>query len=273
MENQEKFREALGDLLLLAQASGCQVTEEQIQDCFSEWKLTAEQWKLIYSYLELNQIAVEGHDSDRESISYLKGGTEEEEENKENQDRSLTGEDSRCYQMYLEELKTIETISEAELAVLLDSLRRGDRSVRNRLAEGHLKRVVELAKEYAGRGVLMADLVQEGNMALLMAMESFEEGDFGVYITREICSAMDLIIAEQTGQNDTGSYLAAQANAMMKATEELVEELGREATLSEVAKKMNLSEDMTRDIMKISMDALSVVEANGTGEAFGSHDH
>ena len=82
---------------------------------------------------------------------------------------------------------------------------------------------------------------------------------------------MDAAVAEQTGQADTGSYLAAQANAMMKATEELVEELGREATLSEVARKMHLSEDMTRDIMKISMDALSVVEANGSGEVFGEN--
>ena len=106
-------------------------------------------------------------------------------------------------------------------------------------------------------------------MALLMAMEDFEDGDFGVYITREICSAMDAALDEQTGERDTGSYLAAQANAIMEATEELVKELGREATLSEVAQRMNLSEDMTRDIMKISMDALAVVEAHGSGDKFG----
>lgn len=271
MGNQARFKEALGDLLMIAEASGHQVTEEQIQECFSEWELSEEQWKLIYSYLELNQISVEGHDTDRESLSYLKGGAEEKAEEKKAD--KLTGEDSRCYQMYLEEIKTIKAISEAELGKLLLALAAGDRQARNRLAEGHLRRVVELAREYAGRGVLMADLVQEGNMALLMAMETFEKGDFGVHITREICSAMDAAIAEQTGQDDTGSYLASQANAMMKATEELVEELGREATLAEVAKKMNLSEDMTRDIMKISMDALSVVEANGTGEVFGEHEH
>ena len=115
----------------------------------------------------------------------------------------------------------------------------------------------------------MADLVQEGNMALLTAMEDFEAGDFGVYITKEICSAMDAALAEQTGERDTGSYLAAQANAVMEATEELVKELGREATLSDVAQRMNLSEDMTKDIMKISMDALAVVEAHGSGEQFG----
>ena len=145
----------------------------------------------------------------------------------------------------------------------------GDRAARNRLTEGHLGRVVELAREYAGQGVLMADLIQEGNIALLMAMETFAGGEFGLHLTKEICSALDAAVAEQNGQENTGNYLASQANAMMKATEELVEELGREATLSEVAERMKLSEEMTRDIMKISMDALSVVEANGGGETFG----
>ena len=171
--------------------------------------------------------------------------------------------------MYLEEIQAIRELSEEEIPGLLAALKAGDRAARNQLAEGHLKRVVELAKEYSGRGVHMADLVQEGNMALLTAMEEFDDGDFGVYITREICSAMDMALAEQTGEQDTGSYLAAQANAIMEATEELVKELGREATLSEVAQRMNLSEDMTKDIMKISMDALAVVEAHGSGEKFG----
>ena len=279
MNDQNEFKAALGDLLLLAKASGLRVTGPQIRECFSGWELTAEQWRLIYSYLELNQITVEGHESHPESLSYLRGGDGGEEERGgasgkrskggASSEKRLTGEDTKCYRMYLEEIRAIEEISEWELPGLLTAVKLGNRAARNRLAEGHLGRVVELAKEYAGKGVHMADLVQEGNMALLMAMEDFEGGDFGVYITREICSAMDAALAEQTGERDTGSYLAAQANAIMEATEELVKELGREATLSEVAQRMNLSEDMTRDIMKISMDALAVVEAHGSGEKFG----
>ncbi len=279
MNDQSEFKAALGDLLLLAKASGLKVTEPQIRECFPGWELTTEQWRLIYSYLELNQITVECHESHPESLSYLRGGDGGEEERGgasgkrskggASSEKRLTGEDTKCYRMYLEEIRAIEEISEWELPGLLTAVKLGNRAARNRLAEGHLGRVVELAKEYAGKGVHMADLVQEGNMALLMAMEDFEGGDFGVYITREICSAMDAALAEQTGERDTGSYLAAQANAIMEATEELVKELGREATLSEVSQRMNLSEDMTRDIMKISMDALAVVEAHGSGEKFG----
>ena len=279
MNDQSEFKAALGDLLLLAKASGLKVTEPQIRECFPGWELTTEQWRFIYSYLELNQITVEGHESHPESLSYLRGGDGGEEERGgasgkrskagASSEKRLTGEDTKCYRMYLEEIRAIEEISEWELPGLLTAVKLGNRAARNRLAEGHLGRVVELAKEYAGKGVHMADLVQEGNMALLMAMEDFEGGDFGVYITREICSAMDAALAEQTGERDTGSYLAAQANAIMEATEELVKELGREATLSEVAQRMNLSEDMTRDIMKISMDALAVVEAHGSGDKFG----
>ena len=277
MRNQEEFKAALGELLLHAKASGLKVTEGEIRECFPGWELTEEQWCLICSYLELNQIAVEGHESHAESLSYLKGGDSGQEcpvkkARHVSSEKRLTGEDSRCYRMYLEEIKSMEALSSTELSGLLAAVKAGDRGARNRLAEAHLKRVVELAKEYAGRGVLMADLVQEGNMALLTAMEEFEDGDFGVYITREICSAMDAALAEQTGEQDTGSYLAAQANAIMEATEDLVKELGREATLSEVARRMNLSEDMTKDIMKISMDALAVVEAHGSGERFGRRE-
>ncbi len=264
MENQDRFKEALGTLLAKAGEEGNRLTESQIRDCFGEWELSEEQWKLIYSYLDLNKVIVAGHNGDRESLSYLKGGEAPGREK-----APLTGEDSRCYQMYLEEIRELGKVRREELEVLALKAAEGDREARNRLAEGYLGRVVELAREYAGRGVLLADLVQEGNMALLTAMDTFASGDFGVHITREICTAMDAAIAEQTGQDDTGSYLAAQANAMMKATEELVEELGREATLAEVAARMNLSEDMARDIMKISMDALSLVDANGGGEVFG----
>ncbi|HIZ45018.1 MAG TPA: hypothetical protein H9672_09955 [Firmicutes bacterium] len=272
MENQAGFREALGDLLAIADASSRRISAEQIRSFFSEWDLSEEQWELVYSYLELNQIAVEGHQADADRLSYLKGEHVQEQETEGEQAAGgLDGEDSRCYAMYLEDLEHIKEIEPGELEMLLASFAAGDQRAKGRLAEIHLKRVVELAREYAGRGVLIGDLIQEGNMALLSAMETFSGGDFGVYITREICSAMDAAVAEQTGQADTGSYLAAQANAMMKATEELVEELGREATLSEVARKMHLSEDMTRDIMKISMDALSVVEANGSGEVFGEN--
>ena len=80
MNDQSEFKAALGDLLLLAKASGLKVTEPQIRECFPGWELTTEQWRLIYSYLELNQITVEGHESHPESLSYLRGGDGGEEE-------------------------------------------------------------------------------------------------------------------------------------------------------------------------------------------------
>ena len=261
MDNQEQFKEALGMLLAAAKEHGGVVPEELLSRTFSEWQFTEEQKNLIYSYLELNQIRVEGHEADAESLSYLKGAdAQEKKSEKKPAGKKLTGEDSKCYKMYLEELAEVEALEEAESERLLELALAGDKAARNRLTEGHLGRVVELAREYAGQGVLMADLIQEGNIT---------GGEFGLHLTKEICSALDAAVAEQNGQENTGNYLASQANAMMKATEELVEELGREATLSEVAERMKLSEEMTRDIMKISMDALSVVEANGGGETFG----
>ena len=263
MDKKEQFKEALDGLLEKARGQGSRLTEQEIREGFPGMELTEEQWSLIEGYLDFNRVAVAGKSREPERASGEKA--------------SLSGEDSRCYRMYLEELEGVRQLGAGEAEALAAAAAGGDRTARNRLAEGYLRRVVELAREYAGRGVLMSDLIQEGNMALLMAVDTFGGGDFGVHITREICTAMDAAIAEQTGQDDTGSYLAAQANAMMKATEELVEELGREATLKEVADRMKLSEDMARDIMKISMDALSLAEAGGSGEVYGhtggEHEH
>lgn len=267
MENQDKFRESLEELLIVAKASGLVVTKEQIDEAFAEFDLDAEKQKLIYAYLEMNQIRVADYVADDASVSFLKGADAPKEE--EEKEKKLTGEESRVYQMYLEELQAIAPLAAGELEALLSEMKGGSRAARDRVTEAHLSRVVELSHEYAGQGVLLGDLVQEGNVALVMAAAMYEDGDFGVYITREICSALEAAIAEQTGQQDTGSYLAAQSNALMKATEELVNELGREATLEEVARKMKLSEEMTKDLMKISMDALNVVDANKTGETFG----
>lgn len=265
MNNQDRFKEALDDLLIMAKASGLTLTSAQIDEAFAEFDLDEEKQKLVLAYLGMNQITVTDAETDEASVSYLKGG----EKSEEPKEKKLTGADSKAYKMYLEEIAGIKKLTEEELSRLIPALLKGDQAARNRVTEGYLPRVVELSHEYAGQGVLLADLVQEGNMALFMAAATYEGGDFGVMVTREICSAMEAAIAEQTGQEETGSYLAAQSNAMMKATEELVNELGREATLEEVAAKMHLSEEITRDIMKISMDALTVTDANKTGETFG----
>ena len=181
MENQAGFREALGDLLAIADASSRRISAEQIRSFFSEWDLSEEQWELVYSYLELNQIAVEGHQADADRLSYLKGEHVQEQETEGEQAAGgLDGEDSRCYAMYLEDLEHIKEIEPGELEMLLASFAAGDQRAKGRLAEIHLKRVVELAREYAGRGVLIGDLIQEGNMALLSAMETVSGGDFGV---------------------------------------------------------------------------------------------
>ena len=108
-------------------------------------------------------------------------------------------------------------------------------------------------------------------MALLSAMETFSGGDFGVYITREICSAMD---AAGRGADRTGGYRQLSGRSGQCHDEGHRGAGGRAGAGGDAqrgARKMHLSEDMTRDIMKISMDALSVVEANGSGEVFGEN--
>ena len=111
MDTQEQLKEALGTLLAAAKEHGGVVPEELLSRTFSEWQFTEEQKNLIYSYLELNQIRVEGHEADAESLSYLKGAdAQEKKSEKKPAGKKLTGEDSKCYKMYLEELAEVEAL-------------------------------------------------------------------------------------------------------------------------------------------------------------------
>ena len=254
MEQQAAFKEALGELLLLAKGSGLKVTEQEIRECFSGWELSEDQWNLIYSYLELNQISVDGHDSDKESISYLKGGKEERE--KEAPAKKLTGEDSRCYQMYLEELAAIEEIREQELDMLLGALASGDRAARNRLAEGHLARVVELAREYAGYGVLMLDLIQEGNLGLWQGIQVYHTGDYPALRDRRIRCAMAKAVTLQARSGGVGEKLRKAMQDYCEMDKQLLNELGRNPTVAEIAGRLNMTLEEGESVSSMLADAV-----------------
>lgn len=181
---------------------------------------------------------------------------------------SGTGTGSAYYQMYLAELQGIHPCTDDEEAALVTEMLAGDEDARERLVEGNLHRVVQISKAYLGQGVLAADLVQEGNMALFMAVDSYMADscasggsaaeDFRLYLIREIENAMVDAIREQTGSDDILNTLAADANALMKATEKLADRLGREATSEELAEYLHMSRERVETLVKISLDAMNL---------------
>ena len=159
----------------------------------------------------------------------------------------------------LEELEGIRPYSEEEEKDLVDAMLAGDEAAKAQLIEGNLHRVVQMSQEYLGQGVLAADLVQEGNMAVILGVDSYVPGtNFRVHMLTVIENAMLEAIREQTGSEDAGHTLAADANALMDATETLAEELEREATAEELAEYLHISKERVETLVKISLDAMNL---------------
>lgn len=164
------------------------------------------------------------------------------------------------FQMYLGDLDRIEGCDEAENHRLLQKWSAGDAAAKNRLIEGNLRTVLEEVRDYLGRGVPAGDLVQEANMALVMAVEDYEDGDFGAFLKTRVREALLAVVKEQSMEQETAQKVADRVNRLSDVSQELAEELGREATVEELARRMELTGEEIRDIMKITLDAMSVVE-------------
>ncbi len=166
------------------------------------------------------------------------------------------------YQMYLEEMGNIPPCTREEQGMLLKEAAEGRKEAKKRLVEGNLRAALEYAREYDGRGVLMTDLVQEANMALMMAVEEYakiENGpEFDVFIGQEIRKALEAAVEEQESACQTGEELAARVNVLQKVSQILAGELGREATVEELADKMKMTVEEIKGIMRIAMDAMSM---------------
>ncbi|MEY8336716.1 sigma-70 domain-containing protein [Lachnospiraceae bacterium 62-35] len=167
------------------------------------------------------------------------------------------------YQMYLEELEEIAVLEPAEEEACLKRLAEGDSSVKKRLIEGNLKKVLAYAREYEGQGVVMNDLVQEANMALMMAVEGFSGGDFYGRLEEMVRKALEYAVEEQRQEKNVQEELTARVNVLQQISSLMAKELGREATLKELAEKMKMTEEEIKDIMKTTLDAVHVSQAGG----------
>ena len=162
------------------------------------------------------------------------------------------------YQMYLEELEAVAEAGPEEELSLLERLAAGDVSARERLIEGNLKRVLEYAKEYDGRGLPMGDLVQEGNMGLTALAMEYESGAFQELLRERVRACIEAALEEQRMEAEIEENVAARVNVLQEVSRVMAKELGREATVEELAAKMKMTEDEIRDIMKVTLDAVNV---------------
>lgn len=178
--------------------------------------------------------------------------------------------ESDIFQMYLREMAAIEACDAAENAALALRAAAGDDAAKSRLIEGNLNYVLELSRDFSGSGVPASDLVQEANMALLMAVEEYDPaegaemtayrvGRFETFLASRVRAALTAVVDEHKAQRKIGEKVLGRVNHLQDVSKEMAEELGREATVAELAQRLAMTEEEVKDIMKVALDALKAL--------------
>jgi len=174
--------------------------------------------------------------------------------------------------MYLKEIGRVPLLSAQDEIELAKRILQGDEEAKKRLAEANLRLVVSIAKRYVGRGMLFLDLIQEGNMGLIKAVEKFDYKKgfkFSTYATWWIRQAITRAIADQARTIRIPVHMVETINKLIRVSRQLLQDLGREPTPEEIAKEMDLTPDKVREIMKIAQEPVSL--ETPIGEEDDSH--
>ncbi len=272
-EMQKKFEERLSELKAFAKKKKNVLEPGEIADFFSDYDLTDEHFDMIYEFMEQNGIDLlriveeEEEDVPDEEIDL----SEEEEVDVENIDLSVPDgvsiEDP--VRMYLKEIGKVPLLSAEEEIDLAMRMEEGDEEAKKRLAEANLRLVVSIAKRYVGRGMLFLDLIQEGNLGLIKAVEKFDYTKgykFSTYATWWIRQAITRAIADQARTIRIPVHMVETINKLIRVSRQLLQELGREPTPEEIAAEMNLPVERVREILKISQEPVSLETPIGEEE-------
>ncbi len=267
----EKFQEKLKELLSMAKKKKNMLEYQEISDFFSDMNLDAERFDRILEFLETNNIDVLRITDDDVDDEMLLEVEEEEEIEVEKIDLSVPDgvsiEDP--VRMYLKEIGKVPLLSAEEEIELAKRMELGDQEAKKRLAEANLRLVVSIAKRYVGRGMLFLDLIQEGNLGLIKAVEKFDYRKgykFSTYATWWIRQAITRAIADQARTIRIPVHMVETINKLIRVSRQLLQELGREPSPEEIAAEMNMPVERVREILKISQEPVSLETPIGEEE-------
>lgn len=268
---QEKLQIKLRELLALAKKKKNMLEYQEISDFFSDMQLDAEQFEKILDFLEANNIDVLRITDDDVDDEMLLDVDDEDEIEVEKIDLSVPDgvsiEDP--VRMYLKEIGKVPLLSAEEEIELAKRMELGDQEAKKRLAEANLRLVVSIAKRYVGRGMLFLDLIQEGNLGLIKAVEKFDYRKgykFSTYATWWIRQAITRAIADQARTIRIPVHMVETINKLIRVSRQLLQELGREPTPEEIAAEMNMPVERVREILKISQEPVSLETPIGEEE-------
>ena len=281
--DKEKFMEKIKGLVALAKKKKNMLEYQEISDYFSDMPLDADQMEKVFDNLEKSGIDVLRLSDMSEDIDAAADDkllilddddidlSEEEEIDMENIDLSVPEgvsiEDP--VRMYLKEIGKVPLLSAEEEISLAQRMENGDEEAKKRLAEANLRLVVSIAKRYVGRGMLFLDLIQEGNLGLIKAVEKFDYRKgykFSTYATWWIRQAITRAIADQARTIRIPVHMVETINKLIRVSRQLLQELGREPTPEEIAEEMHMSVERVREILKISQEPVSLETPIGEEE-------
>ena len=267
----EKFQEKLKELLSLAKKKKNMLEYQEISDFFADMQLDSDKFEKILDFLEANNIDVLRITDDDADDDILLEVDDDDEIEVEKIDLSVPEgvsiEDP--VRMYLKEIGKVPLLSAEEEIELAKRMELGDQEAKKRLAEANLRLVVSIAKRYVGRGMLFLDLIQEGNLGLIKAVEKFDYRKgykFSTYATWWIRQAITRAIADQARTIRIPVHMVETINKLIRVSRQLLQELGREPTPEEIAAEMNMPVERVREILKISQEPVSLETPIGEEE-------
>ena len=274
--NMGKFSEKLVELLELAKKKKNVLEYQEISDFFKDQPLEVEQMEKVYDFLEasgVDVLRISGNDDglmldDDADLDKL---DDEEEIELDKIDLSVPEgvsiEDP--VRMYLKEIGKVSLLTADEEIELAKRMEQGDEEAKKRLAEANLRLVVSIAKRYVGRGMLFLDLIQEGHLGLIKAVEKFDYRKgykFSTYATWWIRQAITRAIADQARTIRIPVHMVETINKLIRVSRQLLQELGREPTPEEIAEEMDMNVERVREILKISQEPVSLETPIGEEE-------
>ncbi len=262
MEIRESHMKKINDLLEKGKAKGV-LTYKEIMDALEEQELDQDQVEAIYDRIEMLNIDVvediEASADITEEISSIETETAAPE--------GVNIDDP--VRMYLKEIGKVPLLTAVEEVEIAQRMSEGDPDAKQQLAEANLRLVVSIAKRYVGRGMLFLDLIQEGNLGLIKAVEKFDYRKgykFSTYATWWIRQAITRAIADQARTIRIPVHMVETINKLIRVNRQLLQEYGRDPRPDEIAHEMGITEDKVREIIKIAQEPVSLETPIGEEE-------
>ena len=272
---QKSREERMSELLQKGKKNG-KLTYKEISDVLESLKLSAEQMDKFYDTLEEMGIELAGEalpDLEEtlpalDELDEVEEVTEEEiAADTETMADSFSTDDP--VRMYLKEIGKVSLLTAEEEIELAKRMAEGDEEAKKRMAEANLRLVVSIAKRYVGRGMLFLDLIQEGNMGLIKAVEKFDYTKgykFSTYATWWIRQAITRAIADQARTIRIPVHMVETINKVIRVSRQLLQELGHDPSAEEIAEEMNMPVEKVREILKIAQEPVSLETPIGEEE-------